>query len=476
MDPLKIESTNLDDHQIKLSVEIETDILESCKQKAAKTLAKKVKIPGFRPGKAPYNVIQKHIGDSTILENAIDILLDEIYPQVIEEAEVAPYGPGKLENIQTLDPLTLEFLIPLAPIVTLENYRDIRIDYEERDVTEQEIDQVLDGIRDDHATIEPVDRPAKEGDMVYIVLNGEKKDEKDNDKKVIIEDRSYPVIIEKEEVDSSSEFPYPGFSRNLIGLSPGDEESFEYRFPEDYKFDDLSGVIGIYHVKVEEVKGRKLPKLNDEFAKSIGEYETVEDLRSKVRVSLGEMTEREQNKEYEDQIIDTLLESAKIKYPPQMLEHEIDHFIHDLERQVSSMGMNIDLYLKSRKINMEALREEIKPNAEDRMKRNLILSEVAGQEEISLTPEEVEDKTQQTLNEIQQHYSKTEAQKFTREDIFTRLVQWIVTDEITARTRERLRKIAKGEEINKEEETSNKLNDGPESVDDPLPTEASKKQ
>jgi trigger factor len=295
--------------------------------------------------------------------------------------------------------------------------------------------------------------------MVYVILNGEKIGETDSNKKMLFKDRSYPVIIEKDDVDSSSEFPFPGFSRNLIGLSQGDEEKLEYTFPEDYKFDDMSGITGAYHVKIEEVKGRKLPEINDEFAKSIGEYESVEDFRSKIKETLEERVTKEQDKKYEDQIIAKLLESGKIKYPPQMLDHEIDHFIHDLERQISSMGMNIEIYLKSRDMDMTDLREEIKPDAEDRMKRNLILSEIAVQEEISLTPEEIEEKTQQTMTEIQQYYSEVEAQKFTREDVFSRLVQWIVTDEITARTRERLRKIARGEEIKKEEETSKPLDD-----------------
>jgi len=468
MDLLKIETQSLDDHQVKLVVEIDLDILENSKRKAAKTLAKKVKIPGFRPGKAPYNVIQKHVGDSAIFENALDILLEDIYPKVIEEAEVDPYGPGKLENIQTLDPLVLEFLVPLAPIVKLKNYQDIRINFEKRDVTEKEIDQVIAGIRDDHATIEPVDRPAQEGDMVYIILSGEKKDVTEKEKRVLIEERSYPVIIEKEEVDASSEFPYPGFSRNLIGLSPKDEKILEHTFSEDYEFDELGGVTSVYSVKIQEVKGRKLPELNDDFAKSLGDYETIEDLRIKIQISLEEMAEREQNKEYEDKIIDALLETTKIKYPPQMLEHEIDHFIHDLERQISEMGMNIDLYLKSKDMDIASLREEIKPDAEDRMKRNLILSEIAKQEEITLTPEEIEEKTQQTMNEINQYYSDAEAQKFTRKEVFERLVQWIVTEEITTRTRERLRKIAKGEELISKEEKSEKVKTSPESNDDPL--------
>jgi trigger factor len=456
---LKIETTPLDDHQVRLTVEIEADVLESSKRKAAKELAKKVKIPGFRPGKAPYNVIQKHVGDATIFENAIDIILDDIYPKVIEESKIDPYGPGKLEEIKELEPPTFEFLVPLAPVVKLDNYKDIRLDFEEKEITNEDVDKVIDSLRDNQAVIEPVDRSAEEGDMVYILLSGERKGEKDEKRKVLIEERSYPVIIEKESVDTASEYPYPGFSRNLIGMSPEEEKTLEYQFPDDYEFDDLQGATGVYKLKVQEVKGRRLPDAGDDFAKSIGDYENMEGLRAEITKSLKERTERDQNKEYEDKIIDKLLESAEIKHPPQMLDHEIDHFIQDLERQLASQGMNLEVYLKSREIDMEALREEIKPNAKERMLRALLISEIASQEEITLTQEEIEEKTKQTLSEIQEFYSEADAKKFTRGDVFSRLVNRIVSDEIIDRTLERLRIIAKGEAISDENEKVKKSDD-----------------
>jgi trigger factor len=446
---LKIETAPLDDHQVRLTVEIEAEVLENSKRKAAKELAKKVKIPGFRPGKAPYNVIQKHVGDAAIFENAIDIVLEDIYPKVIEEAEIDPYGPGTLEEIKELEPPTFEFVVPLAPVVKIENYRDIRMDYEEKEITDEDVEKVIDSLRDNQAVIEPVERPAEEGDMVYILLSGIRKGEKDDNKKVLIEERSIPVIIEKETVDSSSEYPYPGFSRNLIGMSADEEKTLEHKFSDDYEFDDLQGVTGVYKLKVEEVKGRKAPDANDEFAKSIGNYEGIENLRAEILKTLKERTQKEQDAEYEDKIIAKLLETAEIKYPPQMLEHEIDHFIDDFKKQLANQGMEIEVYLKSREMDMEAFREEIKPEAKERMLRALLISEIASQEEITLTKEEIEKKTQQTLEEIQQYYSEEEAKRFLREDVFPRLVNRIVTDEIIERTLERLRMIARGEEIPK---------------------------
>ena len=444
---MKIDTSFQEDHQVKLTVEIEQETLEGSKRRAAKQIAKKVKIPGFRPGKAPYDVIQKHVSEATILENALELIIDDIYPKAIEESEIKPYGPGSLENFTNEDPPIFEFTVPLLPEVKLEDIRKLRINYEKKEVKDEDINQVIDNLRENQAIIEPADRKIEEGDMVYIVLSGERKGEEDESKKTLIEERRYPVIIEKEGVDQKSEYPYPGFSRELIGLTADDEKTLEFHFADDYEFDKLQGITGLYNIKIEEVKARSLPELNDEFVKSVGDYEDLDGMREDISKTLSERFENERNAEYEDQIIKKLLNQVEIKYPPQMLEHEIDHFIEDLERQLAQQGLDIDLYKKSRDIEIEELREEVKPNAEERMKRGLIIMEVAEQEEISLTQEEIEEKTQQTLTEIKQMYSEQEVKKFTQPQVLERLVNRIITDEIISRTLERLRIIAKGEKI-----------------------------
>jgi len=459
---LKIDTAFQEDHQVKLIVEIEPETLESSKRRAAKQIAKKVKIPGFRPGKAPYNVIQKHVGDAVVLEDAIELLLEDIYPKVIEETEIEPYGPGSLENIASMEPPTFEILVPLSPIVDLEDYHDIRIEFETREVSEDDINQVIENLRDKQATIEPVERQVQEGDMVYITLSGEQKGGEDEEKKTLVEERRLPVIADKEDVDTTTEYPFPGFSRKLIDMAAGDEKTIEYKFGNDYEYEELRGLTGVYKVEVEEVKSRNLPEVTDDFAKSVGEYETVNEMIEDIKKNLASRLEAEQNAEYETQIIDKLIEQADIKYPPQMVSHEIDHFIEDLERQLARQGMTIDLYLKSQEKEMDDIREEVKPNAEKRLKRGLILMEVANKEDISVSPEEVEEKTQQALTEIQQVLPEDEARKFTKGEALQGLVSRIITDEITSRTLERLRLIAKGEEIKQGDEESDETEENSE--------------
>jgi len=441
---LNINTEFLDTHEAKLTVVVDPENLEGAKRRAARQLAKKYKIPGFRPGKAPFAVVQKHLGEGAITEQAIGNLIDEVYPKAIEEANINPYGPGSLEEMSSMDPLTFEFKVPLVPEVELSEYQDIRIEFESKEVQDENIQEVINNLRESQATIEAVERPIEEGDMVYITLSGEKKGEEDPEKKVLLEDRRYPVIIEKEDAKQESEYPFPGFSRKLIGLSVGDKKSFQNTFKKDYEFEELQGVTGIYKVSVEEVKGRSLPEVNDDFAKSVGNYETVEALETEIRQTLAEQFESEQLSEYDSQIIDTLVENSKIKYPPQMLEDEIDDFIHDLEHQLAQQGLNIDLYLKSRSLEMSELRDEVRERAEARMKRGLILMEVANAEQISIPPEEIAERVQKTIQEVAAYYSEEEANRLGSGANLQNLRSRIATDEIISRTLKKLRNIAMG--------------------------------
>ncbi|MCB2179885.1 trigger factor [bacterium] len=470
---MNINKEILDTHEAKLTVTVETEQFEGAKRKAAKQLAKKYKIAGFRPGKAPYSVIVKHLGEGSIAEQAINNLIDEIYPKAIEEAELDPYGPGSLEEMPTMEPPTFEFKIPLAPEIELSDYKDVRVEFTPKEVTEENIQEVIENLRDSQAKIDNVERPIEEGDMVYIVLSGTKKGESDPEKKVLLEERRYPVIIEKKDADQASEYPFPGFSRKLIGLSTGDKKTFQYTFKDDYEFEDLRGVTGMYKVSIEEVKGRSLPEVDDEFAKAVGRYETIDELKEDIKQTLTEQFAADQTSAYESEIMDLLVADAKIKYPPQMLEDEIDDFVHDLEHQLSQQGMNIDLYLKSRSIEMSNLRDEVKDQAESRMKRGLILMEIARQEELSIPNDEINKRVQRTLDEVAAYYSKEEADRLSSGANLESLRSRIATDEIITRTLKLLRDTAMGITQEEPETTEESITEAAaEPVEEPVEEEA----
>jgi trigger factor len=168
---LKIESQLQDDHQVKLVVEIDPEMLVQAKQRAARQISRRTKIPGFRPGKAPYPVIQRHVGDEVLLEEGLELLISDLYPKIIEESGFHPYGPGRFDELASIDPVTLEFTVPLMAEVG-GDYRSIRFPYELPEVSEFQVEEVLQNLRQRQSVEEPVERPIQEGDRVNIRLSG----------------------------------------------------------------------------------------------------------------------------------------------------------------------------------------------------------------------------------------------------------------------------------------------------------------
>ncbi len=440
---MKIEQIPQEDHQVKLVVEFEPAQFEDFKQRAARQLARRVKIPGFRPGKAPYPIILRNIGEPAIVDEAIDLLIKELYPQVIEESGIQPYGPGSLENIASLDPLKLEFIVPLRATVELGDYQSLRLPYEPKPVPDNEVDDVLARLQDQNALSEPVERPAQEGDNVYIRLKGTRQSA-EGETSPLVNETTVPVIIEAESKDTSNEWPFPGFSRQLIGLSKGEEKTIQYTYPEDSSYENLKGVQAEFHLQVEEVKSHVLPEWNDDFAKTVSEYNTLDELRDAIRKDLEEMQLRDYHSEYDDKALEEVAKISTIEFPSRMLEHEIDDIIERLKERLAQQRMDFDLYLKSRNIDETALREEYKPVAITRLQKSLSLIELSSKEDIHIHPEELQEETVKTMDQLNRNLSAAEARKLNQKEVVSGLVGNIMADMMARQTTERLREIASG--------------------------------
>jgi trigger factor len=451
---LKIETQPLEDHQVKLRVEVETDQLETAKRRAARQIAKKAKIPGFRPGKAPYHIVERFAGEAAILEDALDLLVKDIYPQALEESKIQPYGPGTLENVPSTEPPVFEFVVPLQAEVTLGDYHSLRIPYELKEITDEDVAKVIETIRDQQAVLEPVERPAQDSDQLQIRLSAKYTQVEEGENETLLNDRSAPVILGAVDSDTPDEWPFPGFSTQLVGLSAGDEKTILHTFADDTPFEELRGKEAEFHVRVENVKARSLPEINDEFAQSQGEFENLAALQNLIRKNLEDQAKQEYHDEYEEKLFEELLKVTEIKYPPQLIEHEIDGLVHQLGHRIERQGLDMETYLKSRQMEMEALREELKPTAETRARRQLALIEVARQEKVQVDPQEVQSQTLQTLNTAAQDMSPTELRNMASQDMVSRLAQDVTYDLLMHKTTDKLISIFKGEAQAVAEETS----------------------
>ncbi len=439
---MKIEKEFLEDHQVKLRVEFEPEQFEQAKRRAARKIAKKVKIPGFRPGKAPYKVVVRHVGESAIIEDATEMFIDEMYPKVLEEAEIEPYGAGSLEEVESLEPPVFVFKVPLAPEVELGDYKSLEIPYEVPEVTDEDVEAQLESMRQNHALTETSTEPAQEGNRVYFQVSAERVNPEEGQDPIIFKDQFNAAVIGETD---ENEWPFPGFAANLAGMSAEESKDIVYVYPEDHDNENLRGVEAVFHVQVTSVQKITLPDLDDEFAKSASDFDTLEALRADLRAMLAEEKQDEYDDTYNGQVLDKLVEESTIKYPPQMLDAEIDDMLSDLEYRLSQQGISMELYKQIRKIDDAQLREETRPYAETRLKRGLVIAEVAKDAELEIDEQQLEARSGEIMQYLTQGMNRKEIARFQKSGYVNSVVASIYTDMMTDKTIQHLRSIAKGE-------------------------------
>lgn len=446
---LKIEITPRDDHQVKVVAELEPEQLERGKRLAARKIAQETKIPGFRPGKAPYEVVRRMVGEDTIQKEALALLVDETYPKVIEEAGIKPYGPGTLEEVEKTDPVTFAFIIPLEPKVELGDYRAIRIPYEPPTVDEKEIDAFIQRLRNSYATLTPAERPAQESDLVFISVSGKRVNPAEGENETLAEDRVLQVPIQPEDQKDANEWPYQGFSRELVGAEAGKELTLRHTFADDSPYESLRGKEAEYTVKVDSVKAMELPELDESFVQTVGEFETVDALRESIRKSLEVTSKEEYDNDFFTRILDQVREQATVQYPPQALEEEEEQVISSIERDLARQNLDLETYLKIRKLDREAFKEEeARPAAIRRLERSLLMDEISHAEHLHLDQNEFANVFSQTMSELQGTSDFNQMRKKLPSDRLANAVAMEAASRLMNRqVFDRLKLIANGEEI-----------------------------
>ena len=434
---MKIQTESLENHQVKLTVETDPIQFEDAKQRAARKLARKSKIPGFRPGKAPYAMVLRHLGEHQIIDEALDIYIQEIYPLAIEEAKIDPYGPGELNNVTNFNPPTFEFTIPLKPIVLLGKYQDLQIPYETQTITDGDIKELLHNLQERQAVLEPAERKSKVGDVIYIRISGKQA----NSENSVLSERSAPILILPKEHQDDNEWPFPGFSRKLIGLIKGETKNIAYNFPKDFYVQEMRGEKILYSIEVEEIKARILPKLDDNFAQSLGEYSDLNALKAAIQRELEQEKISSYNQDYNDKVIEAIVSISTIKYPPQILERERTNLLDQMKERLAKQNQDIDLYLKSRKMTNEDLLNELNPVAESRLKKSLVLFELAEAEGIQIEKDELQAETNKTLEEITPLLQKSKVTKKTEQELMSTVMSNVMMDLMVKRTLEKIRDI-----------------------------------
>ena len=445
--PLKIDTQALEDHQMKVVAEFEATALEKYKHQAARKIANKAKIPGFRPGKAPYDVVLRLYGEAAIEEEAIEFMVEDVYPQMLDEAKIKPAAPGTLQDISKEGALKFTFIVPMEPEVDLAGYKEIRKKYAVKDVPKKEVEDFIARLRRNFATAEPVERAAEKGDLVYLKLDAQILNPDEKDKPELLKDSPLQVVI-GETNDNGVDFPYSGFGDNLVKLAVGDEKKIKYTYPADARYEQLRGKEVEFLAKIDSVKSLSLPEFDDAFAQSVGEFENVEKLRENIK----EQLETRQREEYEgtwfEELIDEVVKQSKIKYPPQVLEHEMEHVVEAVTEDLARQKMELDAYLKTIKKEKDTwLAEEIKPVAMKRLERTLVMEELAKVEKIQVKNDDLQNEVSLMIQEMQMQgdvdFKKLEKQ-LKNERVANNVAMQAAARLVNRKTLERLKNIATG--------------------------------
>jgi len=331
---LNITSERIPDSQVLLTIEIDADRVERSMDQAYRRVAPKVRVPGFRPGKAPRQVLERHVGRTALLQEALDKLVPQVVEEAIKEQDLDMIDQPDLE-ISSLEPVVVKATVPIRPSIDLGDYRSIRVEQEPITVDEASVDESVEGLRERYADIEPVDRPVQEGDRVRVNLTGEVEERR------VLNQEDGEITVKPDILEAT-----PGVYEHIIGMSKGDAADFEATLPEDYRRSELAGKTISYHLEVLDVKAANLPELTDEWAQEVGEgFTNLEALRSRIRDDKRARAEQEAAGSYQNQAIEALVAGATLEYPPQLVEREVEHMVRELTQNTGLTGADERRYL-----------------------------------------------------------------------------------------------------------------------------------
>ena len=366
-----------------LTVEVDAETFKTALDDAFKKVVKQVSIPGFRKGKIPRGLFEQRFGVDALYQDALDILLPVEYPKAVEEAGIEPVDRPEIdvEKIEKGESLIFTAKVTVKPEVKLGDYKGLGIEKDDTAVTDEDVQNELKTLQERQAELVVKEEGAvEEGNTVVLDFEGFVDGEAFEGGKA----ENYSL-----EVGSGSFIP--GFEDQLVGLEAGAEKDVEVTFPEEYHAEELAGKPAVFKVKIHEIKAKELPELDDEFAKDIDEeVETLAELTEKTKKRLEEAKENEADAKLREELVLKASENAEIDVPQAMVDTELDRMLKEFEQRLQMQGMNLELYTQFSGQDEAALKEQMKEDAEKRVKSNLTLEAIAKAENLEVSDEEVD--------------------------------------------------------------------------------------
>ena len=378
-----------ENNRAKFTMDFTAEEFEAAVVKAYQDSKDKFNIDGFRKGKAPRSIIEKHFGEGVFFEDAINNLFQTAYPEALNELdlEVIDSPQADFSEIGKGKPLTVTIDVAVYPVVEVKDYKGIEVEQVDPEVTEEDVDRDIEAMRKRNSRMVVADRPVENGDTVIFDYAGFVGDE-----------QFQGGTAENQELKIGSGMFIPGFEEQLIGVKAGESKDVVVTFPEEYQAKELAGKEATFKCTVHEVKFEELPELDDEFAKDVSEFDTLAELRDDARARILESVKLQCENEAKDKVIAQVYENNKIEAPATMVADEMDRMIQELEQQMRYQGLNIQQYLQFTGSTLDDFRNEIKPEAEKRVATRIVLRSIGDVENVEVTDEDL-DKELQRMSE-----------------------------------------------------------------------------
>ena len=380
---MKITQEEVVEQQTVLHIELEDEDLEPYLDRGYRRVVNKAMVPGFRKGKAPRFIVERYMGRESLINEVIDPLLFESTQRAIETQELKSAGMPNVELLE-MEPVTIKATVALMPEVELGTYRDIRVEAEPVEVSEEDVQNQLKQLLESSGTWEPAERAVQLGDMVTMDVAGTADG-------ASVMDQRDAVYVVREEKESA--MPFLGFAEHLKGIKVGEPKEFTLTISEDHSDSEIAGKEAVFNVTVSEIKEQHLPELDDEFAKSLDNgYDSLEALREGTAQNLKEEAERAHEQQYREASLEELLKATTMELPPLLVEHEVERMASRRDAFVDRLNIRMDDYLRYTGKTEEGIREEMQESAVEQLTRSYALATLAESENLRVSDEEIDEK------------------------------------------------------------------------------------
>ena len=377
---MKVTRESVTPTEVTLNIVMDSEDEDPFVNRSYRRTVGRLQIPGFRKGKAPRSIVESFVGRTALVQEALEFMIPETLDRVLKEEDVQAFIEPQIE-VTEIEPVSFTAVVPLEPQVDLGEFRSIRLQKEVTEINDDRVAEVLEQLRQEAAPWEPAERPVNFGDMLNLNVSGSIDEEQ------VVDDQAVDYVPQVENV-----LPFPGFAVCLEGMAEDEEKEFTLTIPEDYPRPQYAGKACIFNVQVLSIKEKRLPDLDDEFAKGVGEgYDDLEALRQDMRQRLVEGAEAEANRQLEQESLEELVKAATVRASDMLYQREVEMMQQDRERSLQNQRIPMETYLGYLGQTAEEFREQLRPTAEDRLTRYLVMRKLAEEENIEVSLEEVEE-------------------------------------------------------------------------------------